>query len=138
MAPGRRGLPRRYCSDRCGWRARNKRRARKAKPALRLVVREARPPSASVEDDPRFASLEPEARAWVADVLERYEVGASRELLLQAATILSRSLQARGILDHMGLGLPGVSGTKVHPLVKVEHDAATLFARLCKQLGIEE
>jgi hypothetical protein len=56
------------------------------------------------------------------------------ELVEAAAFALSRTLDAREILQREGLTI----GARPHPGIKIEADSVALFARLLRQLNFEE
>lgn len=58
-------------------------------------------------------------------------------ILLEALRSLDRAEQARRQLDAEGLTIDGRFGPRPHPLLTVERDARSGFARLMKQLGLD-
>jgi phage terminase small subunit len=60
------------------------------------------------------------------------------KLLEAAADAWDRMVQARTQLATDGLTVEGAHGKKTHPAVNVERDSRTAFARLVRELDLDE
>ena len=85
--------------------------------------------------------LDKAGKAWFRRVVQDYEfrTGAEIELLVQAASTLDRIEQCRDQIKTDGLTVPTAGGgCKPHPAANIERDNRTLFARLCRELRLNE
>ena len=142
ILPGKHGSPRKYCGPKCGWKARNSRRSEKKRPVIRLVKgRE----GTVGQNDPGLApkvndviNLRPRAQAWLSAVLKGWRIDESKlELVRATAVALSRSIEAREVLDEEGVILAGKT-PRPHPAARIEREATALFSRLLQQLNLED
>ena len=84
--------------------------------------------------------LSPEARRWWRAVVTEYELEPHKlNLLTLAATAWDRSEQARLILAKEGIIAPDRYGApRAHPAVAIERDSRLAFARLVRELALED
>lgn len=83
--------------------------------------------------------LSPEARAWWAAVVGRFELAETDlHILRLAGEALDRAEQARRVLQQKGLTyVDPKRGPRMRPEVVIQRDASALFARLVAQLGLD-
>jgi hypothetical protein len=89
-------------------------------------------------DKKDLSHLSARARRWIlatenAFILEPYH----EELVIAAGEALDRRMKARKVIDDEGMMLVGPHGSKSHPLLAVERDAAAMFAKIVKQLKFD-
>jgi len=86
------------------------------------------------------AHLKPETAAWWAQVLEDYDLQSHHiRLLTAAATAWDRADQAREAIEHAGpYPLDRYGNPKAHPALAVERDSRVAFARLLRELNLED
>jgi P27 family predicted phage terminase small subunit len=97
-------------------------------------------PSDAASTDTLLGALTPPTREWFKSVSENYVLEEHHErILLLAGQSWDRAAEARERLDQEGLTVQtGQGSIKQHPLVRVEHEAREAFARLIKQLGLDD
>ena len=83
--------------------------------------------------------LSPASTAWVADIVDHFEIDPHHERLLTlAAQAWDRCQEARALLDKDGIIIGGrEGGSRAHPAVAVERDSRAAFAALVKQLQLD-
>ena len=115
-------------------------RGRKSSAALSIVRSADVPPSPprNLPAPPRH--LSDEAAAWWAVVVRDYALEAHHLKLLQcAAEAWDRMQEARETVARDGLTFEDGNGAiRAHPSVAIERDARTLFARLVRELNLDE
>jgi phage terminase small subunit len=87
------------------------------------------------------ANLSRKAKKWYAEILRQFEFESESEfsLLEQAATCLDTIEQAEAeIRVHGLLSTTGAGGMKANPAIGIVRDFKTLFARLCRELRLNE
>jgi len=83
--------------------------------------------------------LSPAMQGWWREVVESFELDAHHLRLLEAAAdSWDRMVEARETLRKEGLTVTTKSGTKRHPCADIERDNKTLFARLIRELDLDE
>lgn len=84
--------------------------------------------------------LSPEAREWFRRVDAEYKLEEHHLKLLQlAAEAWDRCTEARGILAKDGIIFTDVRGKpRPHPAVAIERDARLAFARLVRELRLDD
>ena len=84
--------------------------------------------------------LSAEAKAWFVAVVELYEFEPHTLKVLEAACdALDRMNQARSVVLEVGPFVDDRYGTpKVHPAATLERDSRLAFARLVRELGIDQ
>jgi P27 family predicted phage terminase small subunit len=114
---------------------------RKSAASLAIV----RPAAASAAAPPRKlpsspAHLSKDASAWWGEVVRDFNMEPHHLRLLQAACeAWDRCQQARRAVAEQGLTFTDASGViKANPAVSIERDARTLFARLVRELNLDE
>jgi hypothetical protein len=87
-----------------------------------------------------LSHLRPASRRWAEYVRSNWELDQHHDfLLLLAAGALDRGAQARRVLEKSGLTVEDRFGqVQARPEVRVERDAAQLFARLLKELDLDQ
>jgi P27 family predicted phage terminase small subunit len=88
---------------------------------------------------PRF--LKKTGRTWFRRVAVEFEFSSSAEteLLIQAASTLDTIADCRERIATDGLVVPtGTGSVKPHPCANLERDLKTVFARLCRELRLNE
>jgi phage terminase small subunit len=85
------------------------------------------------------AHLSAEAANWWRQIVADYDLEAHHLKLLEAAAdAWDRMAQARTTLLADGLVVVGGTGLRAHPCVAVERDARAAFARLVRELDLDE
>ncbi len=88
---------------------------------------------------PAPADLSPEAQALWRATTRVYELRPDELTLLRLALeALDRANQARQRLAEEGILLEGRYGPRVHPAIAIERSATLTFARLMRQLGLDD
>ena len=83
--------------------------------------------------------LKDATRAWVEDISASYALESHHlRLLVLAGESWDRICQAREQVDREGLTIEGRFGVKTHPAVLIEKDNKILFARLVRELNLDE
>ena len=84
--------------------------------------------------------LRPETRAWWKQTVRDYELQPHKLRVLQAACeCWDRLCQATETVNKEGLTVEGrEGGVRAHPAVAVERDCRIAFARLVRELGLDE
>jgi phage terminase small subunit len=89
----------------------------------------------SVQEPPR--DLSRSAAAWWVDVLRVFELRDDElAVLVLACRALDRVAEAREAVTRDGAYVAGRFGMKAHPALTQERNAALLFSRLLRQLGL--
>jgi P27 family predicted phage terminase small subunit len=102
------------------------------------------PPVRLVESVPVELPMAPEhlsaeAQHWWRQVVADFDLDHHHLMLLQCACeAWDRMVEAREIIAEEGITVQGVHGPKTHPAVGVERDARTAFARLIRELDLDE
>ena len=105
-----------------------------APPPLQLVE-----PTVPLELPPAPLHLSPAMRSWWDAIVRDYELDVHHLKILEAAAdAWDRMVQARIQLATDGLTVQGVHGPKTHPAVNVERDSRAAFARLIRELDLDE
>ena len=97
-----------------------------------------KPKGSNVPVPPDYLSAD--ASAWWATVLATYELDDHHlRLLTNACESWDRAQAARAQIDREGMTvLSRLGEVKVHPLIAVERDHRGLFARLVRELRLDE
>jgi phage terminase small subunit len=83
--------------------------------------------------------LSAETLRWFKSVSTSHDLEDHKtRLLLLACQAWDRGAEARARLDAEGLTVEGRQGVKTHPAVKIEHDSREAFARIVKQLKLDD
>ena len=89
-------------------------------------------------NDEALQTLKPTTRAWVEHVRESWALEQHHErLLLLAGQAWDRCQQACRILDEEGLTVATATGLKTHPAMQIERDNRLQFARLLRELQLD-
>ena len=105
-----------------------------ATPPLQLVE-----PTLPLELPPAPVHLSPAMRSWWDAIVRDYELDVHHLKILEAAAdAWDRMVQARTQLATDGLTVQGVHGPKTHPAVGVERDSRAAFAKLIRELDLDE
>jgi P27 family predicted phage terminase small subunit len=85
------------------------------------------------------AHLQPDTRAWWADVVARWQLEDHHvRLLTLMAEAWDRSNEAREQIQRDGLMVPTkAGGPRLHPCVKVKEQAEIAYARLLRELDLD-
>lgn len=103
-------------------------------PPLQLVS-----PSLPVELPAPPSHLSEATQQWWRDVVRDYDLESHHLKLLEAAAdAWDRTVTARTTLLAEGLTVEGGKGRKQHPCVAIERDARAAFARLIRELDLDE
>jgi phage terminase small subunit len=103
-------------------------------PPVRLVE-----PLLPIELPAPPAHLSPETAAWWRQTVAAYELEPHHLKILEAACdAWDRLVTARAEVLRDGSTIEGARGKKQHPAVAVERDARTAFARLVRELDLDE
>ena len=106
-----------------------------AAPPLQLVE----PSPVPVDLPPPPGHLSEAMQSWWRTIVEAYELDSHHLKLLEAAAdAWDRMVQARTQLATDGLTVQGAHGPKTHPAVAVERDSRAAFARLVRELDLDE
>jgi P27 family predicted phage terminase small subunit len=85
------------------------------------------------------AHLSPEAADWWRQTVAAYELEPHHLKILEAACdAWDRLVTARAEVLRDGSTIEGARGKKQHPAVAVERDSRTAFARLVRELDLDE
>jgi P27 family predicted phage terminase small subunit len=102
-------------------------------PPLQLVS----PVPLELPDPP--SHLSPQMQSWWRTVVEAYELDSHHLKLLEAAAdAWDRMAQARATVLAEGITVQGVHGPKTNPACNVERDSRAAFARLIRELDLDE
>jgi len=83
--------------------------------------------------------LSEQMQRWWREVVEGFELDAHHLKILEAAAdSWDRMVQARETLQREGLTVTTKHGTKKHPAADIERDNKALFARLIRELDLDE
>ena len=105
-----------------------------APPPLQLVE-----PPLPIELPASPDHLSPEMASWWRQTVADYDLEPHHLKLLEAACdAWDRMTQARATLLAEGLTVQGAHGPKTHPAVAVERDSRAAFARLVRELDLDE
>jgi P27 family predicted phage terminase small subunit len=116
-------------------------RGRKSAASLAIARPSADVPSSPSRDLPQPPShLSEDAQAWWREAVRDYALEAHHLKLLQAACeAWDRAQLAREAVVANGLTFTDSGGTiRANPAVAIERDARTLFARLVRELNLDE
>jgi P27 family predicted phage terminase small subunit len=103
-------------------------------PPVRLVE-----PELPVELPAPPDHLTPATQDWWRQIVAAYELEPHHLKILEAAAdAWDRLVTARTELLRDGLTVQGVHGPKTHPAVNVERDSRAAFARLIRELDLDE
>jgi phage terminase small subunit len=83
--------------------------------------------------------LTPATQAWWRSIVADYELEVHHLKLLEAAAdAWDRMAMARATLLAEGLTIEGVNGKKKHPCISIEIESRSAFARLMRELDLDE
>jgi phage terminase small subunit len=103
-------------------------------PPVRLVE-----PAPPIELPAPPAHLTPETQAWWRAIVADYDLEPHHLKLLEAASdAWDRMIAARELLLAEGLISVSNNGTKAHPCISIERDSRAAFARLVRELDLDE
>jgi P27 family predicted phage terminase small subunit len=103
-------------------------------PPLALV-----PPSLPVELPAPPEHLSAEMQHWWRAIVADFDLDSHHLRLLECACdAWDRMTQARATITDEGLTVEGATGKRTHPAVNIERDARASFARLIRELDLDE
>jgi phage terminase small subunit len=83
--------------------------------------------------------LKAATRRWAQEIADSYVLESHHHrLLIAAAECLDRMASAREIVDREGMTIDGRFGKKIHPAVMIEKDNKVVFARLIRELNLDD
>jgi len=83
--------------------------------------------------------LKPATREWFDTVCQEWELGPHHiRLLVLACQAWERTQEAKAAIDAEGLTVPVAGGVKTHPAVAIERDSRLAFARLLREVNLDD
>ena len=83
--------------------------------------------------------LRPSTKKWWASVVSQWELDPHHvHILTMACEAKDRAEAAREQVEREGMLINGLHGRRSHPLLSIERDCRLTFAKLLKQLNLDE